>query len=245
MLTKKPATRLCCIGLSETLMQLKPPLGIFGGTFDPVHLGHICPVQEAAQETQIENIALMPCYIPSHKNPAVASSQHRLNMLALVCADYPLFHLDPRDIKRGKPTFSLDSLQELRAAMPTTPLCFFIGSDSLQNLCSWHQWQTLFSLCHFVVCERKNESVYNVTENSHTSAQLQELLNNRQTIDPLVLHNSLAGHIYLANTQTVTISSTEIRNKIINNQSVKENLPTKVVDYIHQHKLYQPRTDFC
>ena len=226
-------------------MQLAPPLGIFGGTFDPIHYGHIYPVQEAAEKANIKKVALMPCYIPSHKNPATASSEDRLKMVKLVCADYPLFYPDSRDINRGKPTFSVDSLRELRQAMPTTPLCFFIGTDSLQNLFTWQQWPTLFSLCHFVVCAREGDSVKGLEADSDTLLQLQALLNKRQTLTPKALHNSLAGHIYLANTQTLTVSSSKIREQFTNNQSVKEFLPAKILDYIQQHKLYQPSADLC
>lgn len=231
-------------------MQLDPPLGIFGGTFDPIHNGHIYPVLEAAEKTNIKKVALMPCYIPSHKNPATASSEDRLRMVELVCAEHPLFYPDPRDINRGKPTFSVDSLTEIRQANPTTPLCFFIGTDSLQNLFTWHDWPRLFSLCHFVVCERKGESVTALKAHGDSSLkrqepQLQALLNKRQTFDPLALHNSLAGHIYVANTQAVSVSSTKIRQQLANNQSVAAVLPAKILDYIQQHKLYQPSTDFC
>ena len=226
-------------------MQLAPPLGIFGGTFDPIHYGHIYPVQEAAEKANIKKVALMPCYIPSHKNPATASSEDRLKMVELVCADYPLFYPDSRDINRGKPTFSVDSLRELRQAMPTTPLCFFIGTDSLQNLFTWQQWPTLFSLCHFVVCAREGDSVKGLKADSDTLLQLQALLNKRQTLTPKALHTSLAGHIYLANTQTLTVSSSKIREQFTNNQSVKEFLPAKILDYIQQHKLYQPSADLC
>jgi len=226
-------------------MQLAPPLGIFGGTFDPIHNGHIFPVLEGAEKANIKKIALMPCYIPTHKNPATASSEDRLKMVELVCADYPLFYPDPRDINRGNPTFSVDSLKEIREAMPTTPLCFFIGTDSLQNLFTWHAWPTLFSLCHFVVCERKGESVKALKSNSDNLLQLQALLKKRQTFNPIALHNSLAGHIYVANTQTLTISSSKIRQQLTNNQSVEAFLPPKILDYIQQHKLYQPSADFC
>lgn len=231
-------------------MQLTPPLGIFGGTFDPIHNGHIFPVLEAAQKANIKKVALMPCYIPSHKNPATASSEDRLKMVELVCADYPLFYPDSRDIKRGKPTFSIDSLTELRAAMPTTPLCFFIGSDSLHNIFSWSEWPKLFSLCHFVVCERKGECVKDQKSHSESSlqlpvSQLQTLLKERQTFSPKALHNNLAGHIYVANTQTLTVSSTEIRQQLTNNQLVGDFLPQNILDYIQLHKLYQPSADFC
>jgi nicotinate-nucleotide adenylyltransferase len=236
-------------------MQLSPPLGIFGGTFDPIHYGHILPIVEAAGKTNIEKIGLMPCYIPSHKNPATASSEDRLKMVELVCADYPLFYPEPSDLIRAKPTFSVDSLREMRTAMPNTPLCFFIGTDSLQNLFTWHNWPALFTLCHFVVCERKGESVKNIKDNFDDSLgldapqlyspQLQILLNKKQIFDPSVLHNSLAGHIYFADTQTLTVSSSKIRQQLVNNQSVDNFLPPKILDYIQQHKLYQASTDFC
>jgi nicotinate-nucleotide adenylyltransferase len=231
-------------------MQLASPLGIFGGTFDPIHNGHIYPVIEAAEKTNIKKVALMPCYIPSHKNPAVASSEDRLKMVELTCVDYPLFYPDSRDINRGKPTFSVDSLKEIREAMPTTPLCFFIGTDSFHNLFTWHDWLTLFSLCHFVVCERKGESVKEIQGISESSSkqhasQLKTLLNKRQTFTPIALHNSLAGHIYVANTQTLNVSSTQIRQQLYKNQSVEGFLPPKILDYIQQHKLYQQSADFC
>ncbi|MFT5837534.1 MAG: nicotinate-nucleotide adenylyltransferase [Flavobacteriales bacterium] len=226
-------------------MQLDPPLGIFGGTFDPIHNGHIFPILEGAKKANIKKVTLMPCYIPSHKNPAVASSEDRLNMVKLVCAEHSLFYPDSRDINRGKPTFSVDSLKEIREAMPTTPLCFFIGTDSLQSLLKWHKWQTLFSLCHFVVCEREGESVEKLKVNSDDHLQLHTLLEKRQTFTPMALHKSLAGHIYVANTQTLTVSSSKIRKQLHNNQSVNEFLPPKILDYIQQHKLYQPSADFC
>ena len=226
-------------------MQLDPPIGIFGGTFDPIHYGHILPVLEAAEKANIKKVALMPCYIPSHKNPATASSEDRLKMVELVCAEYPLFYPDQRDIRRGKPTFSVDSLTEIRNELPTTPLCFFIGTDSLQNLFSWFEWPTLFSLCHFVVCERRGESVTDLISKSDTHLTLQALLNKRQTFKPTDLHNSLSGHIYVANTQIFTVSSSIIRKQIYNNQLVEGFLCPKIFDYIQQHKLYQPSTDIC
>jgi len=231
-------------------MKLAPPLGIFGGTFDPIHNGHIFPVLEGAEKANIKKVALMPCYIPSHKDPATASSEDRLRMVELICDEYPLFYPDSRDINRGKPTFSIDSLSEIRAAMPTTPLCFFIGTDSLQNLFTWHNWPTLFSLCHFVVCERQEESITDLKSYSDKSLplhtpQLQALLNKRQIFNPIELHNSLAGHIYVANTQRLIVSSSKIRQQLANNQSVDDFLPPKILDYIQQHKLYQPSDDFC
>lgn len=222
-------------------MQITAPLGIFGGTFDPIHNGHILPIVEGAAITEIKSITLMPCYIPNHKNAATASSQDRLEMVKLVCQDFPIFHPDNRDIIRAKPTVSLDSLRELRHENPHTPLCFFIGSDSLQNLPKWYKYQELFSLCHFVVCTRQSDLMASPHEEANN--ELRVLLQQRQTKDTSNLHNKLAGHIYLANTQPLTMSSSYIRTRLTKGQSIEHFVPSKVFDYIQQHKLYQPRVE--
>ncbi len=220
-------------------MQLSPPLGVFGGTFDPIHNGHILPILEAAKATHIQRIGLMPCFIPNHKSAALASSQHRVNMLKLVCHQHPIFYLDCRDINRNKTTVSLDSLQELRDENPTSPLCFFIGSDSLYNLTTWYQWPKLFELCHFVVCQRNGEAVANLQQDPARQQVTQSLLKQKQTHQYLDLHNSLAGHIYVANTQPLTVSSSAIRQQLISGQFKPNQLPPEVINYIQQHKLYQ------
>jgi nicotinate-nucleotide adenylyltransferase len=236
-------------------MKLTPPLGIFGGTFDPIHNGHIFPTIAAAQLTKIKKVAVMPCYTPSHKNAASVSSKHRLNMIELTCQQHPLFYPEPRDVNRGTPTYSVDSLMSLRADYPDTPLCFFIGTDSLKDLTKWYQWQKILTLCHFVVCSRKEINLVNVmnketnTENGQSSnaaqQNLHKLLAEKQTLNPMDLHTNLAGRIFLANTPIFETSSTELRKRLEQGEKATDFIPENILAYIRQHNLYQLGSDLC
>lgn len=224
--------------------QLDAPLGVFGGTFDPIHNGHIFPILEAAKITNIKKIALTPCFVPSHKNAATAPSEHRLKMVQAVCKDYPIFYPEPVDIIRNKPTYSLDTLSDLRGKYPNTPLCFFIGTDSLVNIFTWHKWQTLFDFCHFIVCTRNDDTVTGHTKTEDNQKMIDTLLKQRQVRDPIHLHKSLAGHIHIAKTSPLDISSSAIRNMLSANQPIDELVPSSVNQYIRQHKLYQQGSEF-
>ena len=213
-------------------MNYEPPLGIFGGTFDPIHIGHIEPVIEAAKLVNIDTIALLPCHIPTHKVVSKTASQHRLEMVKLICQQYPIFYPDDREIKRGKPTYSIDTLREFRQEYPERPLCFFIGMDSLQTLNSWYQWQEIFDLCHFIVSQRPEHG-------SEFSPEIVRLLQHRQVTDPTELHQTHSGKIFLAATKKIAISSTTLRQRLHAHLPLDNLIPKSVINYIQQYKLYQ------
>jgi nicotinate-nucleotide adenylyltransferase len=213
-------------------MSCDSPLGIFGGTFDPIHFGHIEPVIEAAKQVNIEKIALMPCHIPTHKIVSKTSSHHRLEMVKLICQQYPIFYPDDREIKRGIPTYSIDSIREFRQQHPKRSLCFFIGMDSLLTINKWYQWQELFGLCHFVVCQRPGHD-------TEFSPEIVRLLQDRQVTDPSELHLTPSGKIYIAETIKIAISSTNLRQRLQANLPVDKLVPKSVINYIQQYKLYQ------
>ena len=223
-------------------MQLRPPLGIFGGTFDPIHNGHIFPVLQAAEQTQIQSIALMPNYLPAHKQAAHSSSEHRLAMVRLICQQYPIFYPESWEIDQAKVSYSVETLRAFRQRLPDTPLCFFIGSDSLCNLPGWYQWQELLNLCHFVVCRRDSES--DPLQRSPYRQQVETLLAEHQTIDSADLATHLNGKIYLASTSEIAMSSTQVRSLLTTGQAVENALPRSICEYIEQHKLYRQSANF-
>ena len=218
-------------------MQLSAPLGIFGGSFDPIHNGHIFPIIEAAKQTGIESIALMPNYLPAYKQASSTSAEHRLAMVEQLCREYPLFYPEPIEIERGCVTYSVETLQQLRQRHPDTPLCFFIGSDSLYSLPSWHRWQELLGLCHFVVCQRQCDT--DRYQASPYWQQIEALLAAHKTDLPDSLHQQIAGSIYLANTVEVNLSSSEIRLQLAAGRCPANVMPSTIYQYIEQYKLYR------
>lgn len=186
----------------------------------------------AAKETAIERIAIIPCHIPVHKRSPLSSSEHRLAMVKLAIKPYPQLFADDRELNRNRPSYSIDTLRELRRQHPTTPLCFFIGQDSFISLPTWHEWTALFDYCHLVVCARPGLPV-------ELPKQVAQTLAARHITDNQLLHSALAGHIYLAQTPMLNISSTDLRHRLDNKSSTDGLIPPAVQAYIHQHKLYQ------
>ena len=208
-----------------------PLLGIYGGTFDPIHNAHIHPVQEAANLLGIEQIRLLPCHIPPHKASPNVSGTHRLNMVQLVCDHEPRFVLDNRELQRDKPSYTFDTMQAFRAEFPMHSICFFIGMDSLLSLHKWHRWQELLTLCHLVVAARPGHPW-------HTPDALVSTFATAITRNATDLSTQLSGKIYLAPTQELNISSTMIREKLLKGQNVDTFLPEYILSYIHSHHLY-------
>ncbi|WP_168171533.1 nicotinate-nucleotide adenylyltransferase [Lacimicrobium sp. SS2-24] len=217
--------------ITQDNVVAKKMLGIFGGTFDPVHYGHLRPVAEAATTLGMDEIRLLPCHIPPHKQAPQSSPEHRLNMLRLACQEWPLFVVDQRELQWNKPSYSVDTLADFRREFSQQPLLFFIGMDSLCHLDSWYQWSSLFDYCHLVVCQRGDFlPKFNVN--------IQRLLDQRQTKDVAALKHQRNGLIYLAKTSKIPVSSTAIRAALSRGVVDPDWLPDSVLAYINQHHLY-------
>lgn len=207
---------------------------LFGGTFDPVHFGHLKPVETLANLVGLDRAILMPNNVPPHRPQPAASAAQRTKMLALAIADKPLFTLDERELRRDTPSWTSQTLQEWREEQgPDTPLAFIIGQDSLLNFHTWHDYPTILDNAHLIVCRRPGYP------STLPDADRQAWLEQHLTPDPQTLHRLPAGKIYLAQTPWYNISSTEIRARLANQQSCRDLLPAAVEDYIHQQGLYQ------
>lgn len=211
---------------------------LYGGTFDPVHYGHLKPVEILANLIGLQRVITMPNNVPPHRPQPEATSEQRKEMLALAIADKPLFQLDERELRRDTPSYTSQTLQEWRAERgPTQPLGFIIGQDSLLNFPSWHQYETILQNSHLIVCRRPGYPL-TMKEEQH-----QAWLDTHLTNDVEDLHTLPAGKIYLAETPWFDISATLIRERLQQDLSCDDMLPAPVLNYIHQHGLYQKSAD--
>ncbi|WP_137222707.1 nicotinate-nucleotide adenylyltransferase [Shewanella sp. MEBiC00475] len=208
-------------------------IGILGGTFDPIHLGHINPALDVKQQLNLDQVWLMPNHIPPHKNTTVVNSHHRLEMVKLVCQQYPQFKLCDIEINRNTPSYSVTTLTLLAQQYPNDEFFFIMGMDSFIQLPLWHQWQSLFALCHIALCQRPGWSM-----DTH-SEMTKQLLLRQATPDYLnsPTHTKY-GKIFCINSKLTDISSSEIREMLAQGLDTSSVLTPATIDYIHQHKLY-------
>lgn len=209
---------------------------LFGGTFDPIHYGHLTPVEALAQQVGLQHIILLPNNVPPHRPQPEANAQQRLKMVELAVADNPLFSIDARELLRDSPSFTIDTLENLRKERGAElPLAFIIGQDSLLSLHKWHRWQSILDVCHLLVCARPGYS------QTLETPELQQWLDERRVLDPQALNLQPQGLIYLADTPLLDISATDIRHRRHNSESCDDLLPRAVQRYIELQGLYRQK----
>ena len=216
------------------MVDMKQLQALFGGTFDPVHYGHLKPVEALANLIGLSKVTIMPNNVPPHRPQPEANSQQRKTMVELAIADKPLFTLDERELMRNEPSYSADTLQAWRQESgEQAPLAFIIGQDSLLTFHSWHRYDTILDNCHLIVCRRPGYAL-TMSEEAH-----QRWLDAHLTTRVEDLHTLPAGKIYLAETPWFDISATRIRQRLAHNEPCDDLLPAAVLEYIHQQGLYR------
>ena len=216
-------------------------IGILGGTFDPIHLGHTLPAKAVADYLKLSKILLIPANIPPHKATPNVNAQQRAEMVHLACNNEPLFTCDERELKRDGNSYTVDTLKALAAEFPQQTLYFIIGLDSLLTFTCWHKYQEILSLCHLVVNTRPNYQLDNADQATTT------LLNNHQIHNIDELKKQKSGGILLLpnalpsynNHLHLDISSSDIRQRLAHKQDCQQLLAPSVFTFINKNKLYR------
>ena len=214
----------------------KKAIGILGGTFDPIHFGHLRLAEEMLELANLQHIRFIPTGTPPHRAVPQVSAQHRSAMVQLAIADQATFVLDTREVERATPCYTVDTLQELRAELGAAqPLCLLMGGDAFLQLHTWHQWEQLFELAHIVVGYRPG---FTLVDRIHTATPaLQKHYQQRLCAADALSQQPSGGIVELA-IPKLEISATLIRSRVAEKRSIRYLLPNAVADYIHQHHLY-------
>ena len=217
-------------------MQL---VGLLGGTFNPIHFGHLRMAQELAGALNLSEVRFIPSANPPHKSMPTVSAKHRAAMVQLAIADNPLFKLDTRELARIGASYTIDSLISLREELSQEDkqpisLCLIMGSDAFVHLNTWARWQELLNYCHIILVQRPTAS-----KQAKLPDELAVFLQDHYTEDLVDLTNNAAGYIHMQAITPLEISSTNIRNALIKKLSARYLVPEKVIDYLVKHKLYQ------
>ena len=208
-------------------------LAIFGGTFDPVHNGHIQTSIAIQSHFNFDFYYFLPCRIPTIKPPAFASSAQRIEMLQIAIKNHPQFKLDLREIKRDSPSYMVDTLRSFRKDNEHNSISLVMGYDAFFSLPQWQQWEAIIKLANILVINRDQFSSNKVPQ------QLKELLTHHQCTNKADLTATKAGLIYFFDAGNYEISSTSIRNCLRNNLEMNLTVPKEVYEYIKLQGLYQ------
>lgn len=210
-------------------------IGILGGTFDPVHLGHVALAEAALASLPLSEVLWLPSGSPGHRAPAAASARDRLAMLRLATAGNPRYRIDAAELDLGEPTYTVHTLTRMRAQLGhAQPLVLLLGSDSFLSLPSWLRWRELFDLAHIAVASRPG---YLPTDGGPVPELADEIV--RRSARPEQLVASAAGRVARFPMPPVDISASAVRAGLAAGQDMRNLLPPAVLAYIQSQHLYR------
>ena len=206
-------------------------IGVFGGTFDPVHHGHLRAAVEVLDVFALDEVRLIPSATPPHRVQPVASAIQRRDMLARAVDGHPKLVVDNRELERVGPSYMVDTLASLRQDFIGQPLLLYIGTDAFNHLSRWHRWQALFTYAHIVV----------MTRPGFVLQALEPFFAERLVSHQQDLQHTLAGKLFFQSITQLDISATAIRNQFANGKNPVFLLPDAVIEYIQCNGLYGSR----
>lgn len=219
--------------------MITTPIGILGGTFDPIHNGHLRIAQEALEQCELDQVRFVPCGIPPHRATPSVSAKSRWEMVRLALNGHSDFLVDVHEVFRDDPCYTVDTLTALRAELgPHQPLCLILGGDAFLQLHTWHKWMRLFELAHIVVVQRAGGQPLGNAMN-HADVALQTEYRARLAPGAGALHEAPNGSIFVADMPALEISSTDIRRRCAEGKSVRYLVPDVIANYINTNSLYR------
>jgi len=211
---------------------------VFGGTFDPVHIGHLRMANELASYLSLDKVYLMPCFRAVHKQGVGASSEHRLNMLALALESDNSIALDNRESQRDQASYTIDSLQELRQEVGCEPLCLVMGTDVAKGLASWLRIDEFSKLTNIIVIRRPDEQYSGLDKERMLEQSLEALsFSPAATVEDIKMAS--AGKYIMINLTALEVSSSHIRKSVKQGLSIRYLVTDAVREYICDNALYQ------
>jgi nicotinate-nucleotide adenylyltransferase len=213
------------------------PIGILGGTFDPIHLGHLRLAEEVAQTLRLSEVRFVPSGTPPHRATPRTPAAHRLAMVRLAASGNPLFKVDEREVRRAGPAYTFDTLTEIRAeAGADLPLVLLVGADAFLDFATWRRWHDVLGLAHVAVAHRPGFPVERWREGMPQPLAREYAARLMQ--QPLAVHLAPAGGIVVIPFTALDISATAIRELVRTGGSPRYLLPDPVLDYIRSEALY-------
>ncbi len=207
------------------------PIGIFGGTFDPIHFGHLRTAFELMQVLELEELRFVPAGDPPHRDVPLAAAGLRLAMVRAAIAGQPGFTVDDREVRRDGPSYTVTTLAELRAEFPRRPICLVVGMDAFLGMDRWHQWREIPGLAHVAVAHRPGWR-------APTEGSLGQLLVERGTDRVEDLADTPAGSVLVHPVTQLEISSTDLRDIIVNGRDPRYLVPDAVCEIIRETGCY-------
>ena len=197
-------------------------IGVYGGSFDPIHLGHLKTAKFIKNELGLNRILLLPCNQPVHRQPLHYSASQRLEILNLALKDFSELEVDNSEIDRGGDSYMIDTLKDLKVKLNNESICLVIGMDSFVNFKSWKNWDEFSKIVHLIVLPREGKQpIEKALETFEVSSDIKQI------------KSEANGFLYFSKLEMINISSTTIRGKISKNQNLDNLLPKSVINYLN------------